>query len=420
MDEEKKQDGRRRKPSEAVHLSEIKRKKSVQTGRNQAWKPGQKTKQKPGQKTKQNTGQGRKTVYMASILALTVLLGAAFLGPEWIFKLQDKSRCNDVVMGERESFDAASLETAYEQSLYQRLLRFTEDTAAGRHFYVTSQEMTVDEDFKEKFFSEWGIGQEKIYRLMERTFFPWSLWNAIYTQEAADSVSINKWTQYVIYNEDYAGGVNFIIWYVELEMEDSGIYRFLLDAESGDLYAVLSDFSRWRKWRQEVNQPFSPLENSNLLDVMGEMTGVDFSYGERMGRELAYYFGGLTFEEDELTDAAEAFGMGVEEYEQMLREYDMVMAEGGSINAKAGSIDAEAETVMQIVVDAQAGQAVNTYYDGDKADFYFPYGENTLIFRIEARGAAITMDKSGSYISIRADMAIGFPEIYQLIPEFLD
>ncbi len=51
---------------------------------------------------------------------------------------------------------------------------------------------------------------------------------------------MEQWKQYVIYSEDYAQGVNFILWYLKLYDTEGIGYELLMDAEYGNLYAVKS------------------------------------------------------------------------------------------------------------------------------------------------------------------------------------
>ena len=57
--------------------------------------------------------------------------------------------------------------------------------------------------------------------------------------------------QYVIYGENFAEGVNFIAWYIELGMGqidgEKPVVKMLVDAKTGEIYATAAD-SRILPW----------------------------------------------------------------------------------------------------------------------------------------------------------------------------
>ncbi|WP_460602040.1 hypothetical protein, partial [Escherichia coli] len=64
---------------------------------------------------------------------------------------------------------------------------------------------------------------------------PIEVWENYYT--------ITQWKQYVIYSDNYAKGVNFILWYIELEDLEGAKLKLLVDAEDNTLYGLKTENS---------------------------------------------------------------------------------------------------------------------------------------------------------------------------------
>ncbi len=169
------------------------------------------------------------------ILVAVVLLGllcGAFLGPELVFKAQDRYLCQDTELSMRENLDISVMTTSYEPSLGRRLTDYAQGLAAGTQYYVTSQEFEVTKDLYDRLTdNDIGIYQGLLYTFLDLSYLPYTI---------TDGFSVEQWKQYVIYSEDYAQGVNFILWYLKLYDTEGIGYELLMDAEYGNLYAVKS------------------------------------------------------------------------------------------------------------------------------------------------------------------------------------
>lgn len=169
------------------------------------------------------------------ILVAVVLLGllcGAFLGPELVFRAQDGYLCQDTELSMRENLDISVMTTSYEPSLGRRLADYARGLADGTQYYVTSQEFEVTKDLYDRLTdSDIGIYQGLLYTFLDLSYLPYTI---------TDGFTVEQWKQYVIYSEDYAQGVNFILWYLLLYDAEGIGYELLMDAEYGNLYAVKS------------------------------------------------------------------------------------------------------------------------------------------------------------------------------------
>ena len=64
---------------------------------------------------------------------------------------------------------------------------------------------------------------------------PVMIWESYY--------SVVTWKQYVIYSDHFEEGVNFILWYIEMQDEDGGTLKLLTDAEDNTLYGIKTEGS---------------------------------------------------------------------------------------------------------------------------------------------------------------------------------
>lgn len=159
--------------------------------------------------TRKTKSQKEKTAafyYGMGALALAFLIGAAFWAPRIVFDFQDNERCGEVVLGELESMDITSFNTGYDTDLYSRLYRFTKGLEEGQQYYTAAQELTPDTELMDTFYSEEGLYQD--------SFMIWL--NQVIPDEML-TYKPTEWKQYVIYGDDFSDGVNFILWYIELE-----------------------------------------------------------------------------------------------------------------------------------------------------------------------------------------------------------
>lgn len=325
----------------------------------------------------------RVKTYAAGTIALAVLILAAFFLPQLVFYVQDGLRCEDYQFDRQEAQDITLLSTSYETSLYNRLLRFAEDEQSGAKLYVTSQDLTPNQELYDFLKSGDGLQQSAIMLLADTGLFDYSLF---YNYQVAD------WKQYVIYSDNYARGVNFILWYIELEQETGAVLRLLLDAETGSLYGMQSDYEAMREQTTELKKGYS----DTLIDFMSAIFGSAYDMAA-LWISFAYHYGGF--------DEREAF---LAECEELLAE----MESYGYTAAVDGYIEEPYEEEMSWTgVDFL--WSVRDY--GKELELVFPYGEYSQKFLLSMPGDVFY---AKDYYTMLTDVTVGFPSIYELIPEF--
>lgn len=344
-----------------------------------------------------------KGSYLIGGLALAILLIAAFAVPKLIFTIQDIVRGETMVLSAREKLDISAFGTSYERTLYKRLVSYADGVGEGRTYYVAAQDME-DTTELEAFLvsSQTGMHQVGVQFLADMGFVPnfFAGWKNIESE-----VEVKKWKQYVIYGDDFAEGVNFILRYVELEW-GAGVYKMklLLDGESGAVYGI-----RW----EDTDWSNASFKNVSIVKREGfnEETMWNFLY------LLAVYVGG---------------------YDEMLSEEERVIL-SRLISQDFWNLEKEGQT--EIIYRIAGEMEVLGYHwseekikyveglmkkanwwieeNGNRLAFAIPYGENTLDFVIESEHGACEdrWHVYNRYIYYR-DMILGFPDIYRLIPEF--
>ena len=320
----------------------------------------------------------RKTVYFfAEVLCLCGVVAAALFTPQMIFGVQDGILCGATVLSQRESTNAEALATAYEKSLAVRMRNYADALAEGESFYVTSQVLQQDESLERYLSSESGLYTDMILKFIDAGLLPDIIWNRVYPYR------VNQWKQYVIYSDNYARGVNFILWYVEMVSDEGGEFKLLADAEDGTVYAVKAQGGSSYVYRQ----------NEMLPEFLGQAY-----YSTELWELYVRYYEAWTQEETEefieMIEAAEQAGLG---------EVDHGVSDT--------VLETESGRLLEI-----AGK-VWYWLDGDnRMMFRLPFGDNSL--EIEMNLGEMTLKQLPDYMYIYPDVTIGVRDIYEKIPEF--
>ena len=322
--------------------------------------------------------------YIFSAAGLILLIVMAFLAPKLIFAVQDTRRCSEVKSGAWELMDVTSFDSAYETDLYSRLFRFASELADGRQFYVAAQS---------------GIDREAVRQLLlpgEALYFNglWLLIDCGLLPVDVQVYDILETKQYVIYGEDFAEGVNFIVWYIELGTDgEEPFVKLLVDARTGENYATAAD-SKILPWYDLKNSKKGNAEPSlqkrlGMLDEDMPEVAVNF----------AYWFGGA-----ENSGSLNVYGQYQEQISVDYAEgyYTIFDADGQSTELS----EEEAEKLQELMTEA-------TWWiedGGNDIGFVFPYGSCSLDFEMRL------IDREGG----NGTVLIGFPELYGRIPEFTE
>lgn len=362
------------------------------------------------------------TAYGTAVLALTLLIVAAFQGPEIAFAVQDGIRCSQVISASSEKLDIASFNTGYETDLYRRLTRFAEGLARGDQYYVTVQDMELTSSIMvlgnfEKIAQSSGLEMLVHYlRMMGKN-------------TAYDNTQVTCWKQCVIYGDDFAGGVNFILWYLEL---DSGV-KLLADGETGQIYGARVNFST-SSWEIEEGMP----RDDEVAGVMKEaylwMQRKVFTYSERWNTAaiLGNEFGGLDITERLFWLEGNEYSIEIEETEAGMGAMRVITDRDPKSNVSVWP-DTAIETDAGQAVEEEAGLEEQGYQLAEMEDFFarlrwredeedkcinfcYPFGKGELNLRFQLDSGLVSTDRD---VTFYIDMIFGFPEIYELIPEFM-
>lgn len=353
--------------------------------------------------------------YLLGILGLLLLISAAFLGPKLVFAMQDNIRCREIVAKTAEEVDVTSFNTGYETSLYKRLARFAAGLAEGEQYYVSVQDMELTSEIRDWLENDW-------YHSVGLSLLVWTL---RVLPEEVFSYELLDWKRCVIYGDDFAGGVNFILWYLELGVEGSPVVRLLLDGETSDIYGVRTDFSGY------------PLEQKGLTEYTRLLDGLTDVYGVYDGSEwneilwqwclqFYEYFGGNT-ELEGMLNYLEKLGYTYDFYDYGNIQY----RDNGESRLQVENEywDAVNETLLyrantpEYEYDLDEIRAVleRLYLNLDSQDghlsFHFPYGENQLELCFRSNGKIRVYSK---WATRYMDLIFGFPEIYERVPVFME
>lgn len=174
-----------------------------------------------------------RILYAAGALGLAALIACAFYLPRLIFSMSDNRLCSDIVLGEREDMDVTFLSASYEPSMGVRLQNFADGLARGRNYYFSEQDLTLTHELYQI------LGNDGDSRIFQQPCWAMnSLGLMSMTFSLTNYYTVHSWKQYVIYSDDFAEGVNFIVWYLEIENNSGGILNILMDAEDYTIYGL--------------------------------------------------------------------------------------------------------------------------------------------------------------------------------------
>ena len=319
---------------------------------------------------KQQMDRHRFSRYAAEVLIIGTVVTAALFFPQLIFWVEDNILCGDITLGQRESMNAESLSTTYERSLGKRMGNFARGLAENKKYYVTSQNLTVDDELTEYLYSDKGLYQG-FFQHFFYYMFPAEIW-----EEQYYAVS---WKQYVIYSDDFEEGVYFILWYIELQDADGGVIKLLTDAEDGTMYGIKTENS---------SLPGSGLSYRELILSYSEGAIEAWTY-------YALYYEAMPDEPED--DISESEGKRKDEITDVDSDrYGMV------------SSDYSEEGVKHQLLSAFSyrNEAEN------RGRFSIPYGnaELDVILYVEEQ------EKERFYLF--PNTTVGVSQIYEMIPEF--
>lgn len=356
-------------------------------------------------RTKANTGNSRNRnrkrrgapfrYYVLILSVLSLLIVLAFFTPQVIFQVQDAILCKGNVLSQQENVNVESLSTTYEQSLGTRMTNYAEGLAGDDTFYVASQNLSDNDELSNYFYSDSCIHSDYVTGLVNANLLPMDLWEMEY--------SVSQWKQYVIYSDNFTKGVNFILWYIELQDSADRVIKLLADAEDGTIYAIRTEGNVVPQEGKDrrMSRDYSYLDEAGLNDS---------AVVELWGFYALYY---RAIDEDEIKDfyalvnelgweGVTLVGIGDaavnEEEETVAKEREMVI--------KALGIDERWQPILE---------KVKYHMEGDDGIvFSMPYGD----FSLEAVMDVPVIEDVPWDMYIYPNLTIGIRQIYEMIPEF--
>ena len=288
--------------------------------------------------------------------------------PNILFGLNDRYLWQGIALETREPVDVAILSSSYETDLYERMYHFAQGLAAGTEYYASVQELEVTADLYYQLQGESGLRQNFLYKIFI---------NELLNESIFWDYTIDIWKQYVIYNDNYTQGVDFILWYLEFTVPAGEKVKILIDAEDMTLYGIRTEGSKI-------------LEQMDRLYRWGNGEFTLYEYFTRTGYELpdywnivSYYYTAITIED-------------LERYYQQLEYYGYVFT----------------QLPDSAITESIISTKLSISSDGNRFDLDIPYGEQSLGFCMEHMP-----DDSGNYYYY-PQLTMGIESIYKLIPEF--
>lgn len=311
---------------------------------------------------KKITNNKRAIFAAEGMLGLILLVACALFLPNILFRLKDRYLWKDTVLESREPVDVTILSSSYEPDLYERMYHFAHGLAAGTEYYASVQELEVTEELYDRLEREGVLYQGLLVRLFN---------SQLLNEAHFNHFTIDTWKQYVIYNDNYTQGVNFIIWYMEFTAASGRKMKILIDAEDMTIYGIQSEGSHsLSQWK---NSEFTLYEYlSHSLYELPDYWNI-----------FSYYYKAIT-EED------------LEKYYQQLEYYGYVYS------VIPDSAATESITSTRISISSS----------GNRCDLDIPYGDHSLVFCMEHMP-----DDSGNQYYY-PQLTLGIESIYKLIPEF--
>lgn len=364
--------------------------------------------------------------YGAVILAFALLIVSALWLPQLFFEISDAFMYGEISLMEQEKPDVLTLTTGYEESLYHRLAGFAEGLAGQRQYYVDEQPKVVTDEIRDfLYYSELRFYAEGIFEDMIMHLFSEALGFVPEDFLRKTGLELYQWNQYVIYSDDYAQGVNFILWCFGLENSMGDNMTILMDAHDYTVYAIQITGGTQR----------------SALDV----GALDFNVAEYYGLNAAVAeIENPVYREALYTQPYTWMTFGIyydifspEVLDDYLQNVAYIRKTWNQERAITGDVLQQPARIAGVLQDT-VGNEVEIYLDLDtnsnsNSNFPVPYGadgeswygretDGMLYYDLPFQGNKITFDtySFGEVYDagINLNVIMGIREIYELIPEF--
>lgn len=331
---------------------------------------------KDHKKSNSRRKSGSRVIYVTAVLCVIALLAFAFYLPQFLFQIRDNALCGDTVLGERENMDIL-IGNSYELSLYDRMRNFAGGLARGMSYYVSEQDMEVDDQLYELLYGSVDrIFQNPLLIMVQGHLVSSSFLN---------DLTIVQRKQYVIYSDDYAQGVNFIIWYLEIAGHNGEKLELLMDAETYTLYGIKSEKNGL--WGRDENIDWR--EYLLTTDLERHLQIVGFSDARDLWLTMAIEYEAISISQVETI----YYAIGTDK----VNKATIILGD-----------DEEQEMIRQL-----AALSEGEWRDENELILSLPYGEYLMDLRMQ-----MLVDLSQVYRY--HDVYLGFDAICGMIPEFME
>ncbi len=328
-----------------------------------------KTKYKQSEKNRKLKKGKEKYAVCAAGLFLAIM--ASLFLPQAFFSVQDYYQMKNTSWEKRQSAGTVMLDLSYEKDLCTRMTAFAEGLEQGRNYCVASTEYGLEEidpslfeDFNAGFWERGILQLFLVYDIIVENEYYW----IVSTQWLEDDSCEISCKRYVIYDEEYTGGIAISCLYIDLALNEDLRLRFLMDTEDGTVYYL-------KLFRTQ---------EGNLLQEHASLFMREVEENNWVYEEAIYY-------ETDLSNYTEYY-------------------------EKNGILPVEMYEVQ--VHDARSFDAAENDYEGEEWNVKFSYSDYPLTWQLSAQQLEDD-DTEGINKEVTQNFvfSLGIKEIGRLIPE---
>lgn len=170
--------------------------------------------------------------YAVGLFSIGTLIMVAILAPNLLFSVQDMYRMGKTWQAERRGLDMATLNQSYD-TLRNRMVRFADGMTNNEEYFVTGTDYQVASEHFDVL--DRALSQD-YFSIMADTGI---VMNALPEYYKEKGYGISKCKKYVVYDAEFdegIGNIEFLLWYMEVDIGQKYHIRILVDAETYTLY----------------------------------------------------------------------------------------------------------------------------------------------------------------------------------------
>lgn len=170
--------------------------------------------------------------YAVGLFSIGILIMVAIMAPNLLFLVQDMYRMGRTWQAERRGLDMAALNQSYD-TLRNRMVRFADGVANNKEYFVTGTDYQVESEHFD--ILDRAISQEYFSIMADMGI----IMNALPEFYEEIGCVIYECKKYVVYDAEFdegIGNIEFLLWYMEVEVGLNYHIRILFDAETYTVY----------------------------------------------------------------------------------------------------------------------------------------------------------------------------------------